>query len=270
MNPEDDPEARIRALEQPLSQQAQASELGGSQTASDSAYLPPPVSGYSPPDYGTQQYGDQQYGTQPYDAQQQYGQQPYGTQQWGGQQWGAQPVRGSGGMPWLVFGLIAMVLIVIAGGVIAFMTSMSRVSTPDDSSISSGGGSIDITLGPDATGPSVISKSPEVPSIPAAPGETPTDPNALVGTPGQVLTVTGIDETKTIACNDAEVSISGINNTINISGHCASVSVSGADNAITVDAADSIRASGIDNKITYRSGAPQIDTAGSNNSITQG
>ncbi len=59
MNPEDDPEARIRELERPLANQAQASELGGSQPvqpAGGTAYLPPPVPGYNPPDYATQAY----------------------------------------------------------------------------------------------------------------------------------------------------------------------------------------------------------------------
>ena len=54
VNAEDDPEARIRALEQPLSDQARASELGGGQAGGDAAYLPPPTSPYSPPDYSTQ------------------------------------------------------------------------------------------------------------------------------------------------------------------------------------------------------------------------
>ena len=85
---DDDPEARIRALEQPLSDQARASELGGGQAGGDAAYLPPPTSPYSPPDYstqpyGAQPYGNQPYGTQPYDTQQPYGGVPYDSQQYG-------------------------------------------------------------------------------------------------------------------------------------------------------------------------------------------
>lgn len=267
MNPDDDPEARIRALEQPLSQQAQASELGGGQAASDAAYLPPPVSGYSPTDYGqqygAQQYGTQPFGTQPYDAQQPYGQQPFGTQQWG-----PQPRKVSAGIPWLVFGLIAVVFVVIAGGVIVFMTSMSRVSTPGDSGISSGGGSIEISIPADE--PSVeVPAVPAMPNVPAAPETPATDPNVVAGVPGQTVTVSGIEENRTIACNDAAVSISGIRNTVTITGHCVNVSVSGIENTVTVDAADSIGASGSGNKVTYRTGAPQIDSAGSN-SVTQG
>jgi hypothetical protein len=108
MNSEDDPEARIRALEQPLSDQARASELGGGQAGGDAAYLPPPTSAYTPPDYTTPPYGTQQFGNQPYGTQP-YGAQPYGTQQWGAQPYGAPPKKVSGGIPWLVFGLIAVV-----------------------------------------------------------------------------------------------------------------------------------------------------------------
>ena len=280
MSADDDPEARIRALEQPLSDQARISELGGGQAGGDAAYLPPPTSPYSPPDYSTQQYGaptygNQPYGTQPYGTQQQYGdQQPYGgapyeTQQYGAQpygtSYGAPPKKVSGGIPWLVFGLIAVVFIVGAAGAIIFMTKMTGVTAPDDSSVSSGGGSVDISI---PAGPSIPSvEVPNVPSMPSLPGPSglPNDePNVLTGAPGQTITVSGIDENKTVACNDATVAVSGIRNTVNITGHCAAVTVSGISNIITVDAADSISASGFDNSVTYHSGAPQINSNESN------
>src|SRR6476646_2930783 len=95
MSSDEDPEARIRELERSLNDQAKASELGGSQSSSGSAYLPPPVSGYSQPDYTGQNYGTQpytapQYGSQPYETQQPYGTQQYGTQQYGGAPFGTQ------------------------------------------------------------------------------------------------------------------------------------------------------------------------------------
>ncbi len=266
MNPEDDPEARIRALEQPLSDQAQASELGGGRAGGDAAYLPPPASAYTPPDYTTPPYGSQQFGNQPYGTQP-YGTQPYGTQQWGVQPYGAAPKKASGGIPWLVFGLIAVVFIAVAAGAIIFMTRMTGVTAPDDSSVSSGGGSVDIDI---PTGPSIPSiQIPNVPSMPAVPGAPDADPNVITGAPGQTVTVSGIDENKTVACNDAAVTISGIRNTVNITGHCVEVSVSGIENNITVDAADKIGASGFDNKVTYHSGTPSIDAVGSN-SVQQG
>ena len=67
MKSEDDPEARIRELERSLTDQAQASELGTGRASSGAAYLPPPVSGYSAPNYGSPpQYGTEPFGTQPY------------------------------------------------------------------------------------------------------------------------------------------------------------------------------------------------------------
>jgi len=266
VNPEDDPEARIRALEQPLSDQARASELGGGHAGSEAAYLPPPTSAYTPPDYTTpayasQQYGTQPFGTQPYEAQQ-YGAQPYGTQQWGAQPYGATPQKVSSGIPWLVFGLIAVVFIAVAAGIIIFMTRMTSITAPDDSSVSSGGGSVDISIPSAPSIPSI--QIPSMPSIPAAPGAPNAEPNVITGAPGQSVSVSGIDQNKTVACNDATVTISGIRNTVTITGHCAEVSVSGIENKITVDAADKIGASGFDNVITYIAGDPQIDAVGSN------
>ncbi|MDX1884706.1 DUF3060 domain-containing protein [Mycolicibacterium sp. 120270] len=266
MNFEDDPEARIRALEQPLSDQARASELGGAQAGSDAAYLPPPVSAYSPPDPNTPTYGTQDFGTQPYGTQQ------WGTQQWGAQQWGAAPTKVSGGIPWVIFGMIAVVILVISAGIIVFVTQMT--GAPDDSSVPSGGGSIDITLGEPSPIPSVeIPQAPTVPSIPVpgvpAPGPPGADPNGTTAAPGQTVTVSGVDENRTVTCKGGDVSVSGIRNTVTIIGHCAQVAVSGIENNITVDAADKIGASGFDNKVTYHGGTPQIDADGSN-TVQQG
>lgn len=257
MNFEDDPEARIRALEQPLSDQARASELGVAQTGNDAAHMPPPVSAYSPPDQ-TPTYGDQPFGTQ-----------QWGTQQWGVQQWGAPSTKVSAGIPWLIFGMIAVVIVVISAGIIVFVTKMSGAGAPDDSGISSGG-SIDITLGEPSPIPSVeIPQAPTAPNIPAPPGAPASDPNVTIGAPGQTVTVSGVDENKTIACNDGNVSISGVRDTVTITGHCAVITVSGVDNNITVDAADKIGVSGFNNTVTYHGGAPQID-ATVTNTVQQG
>jgi hypothetical protein len=257
MNPEDDPEARIRELERPLNDQAQASELGGGQPGSN-AYLPPPTTPYTAPDYNTPAYGNQPpYGTQPYGNQQPYGAQPYGAQPYGNQPYnapyGEPPRKSSGGIPWVVFGLIAVLFVggIIAGAVVYTM------SNSGGSSVSSSDGSINIP-----TFPSI--EIPNMPSIPAPPGAPDTDSNVLIGVPGQDLTVSGIDENKTITCNDANVIVSGIRNTVNITGHCVKVGVSGMNNIVTVDAADAIGASGFDNRVTFHSGSPDIDAPGSN------
>lgn len=265
MNPEDDPEARIRALEQPLSEQARSSELGSAQP-SGQAYLPPPAPAYAQPDYTTPAYGTQPYGTQPYGTQQ-YESQQYGGRQYGNQPWNPQPYEApsqkvSAGIPWLVFGVIAVVFVAVAAGIIIVMTRLTSAGTQDHSDISSGGGSVDISIPSAPSVPSVEIPSP--PAIPAPPGAPNADPNVITGVAGQTVTVSGIDENKTVACNDAAVTISGIRNTVTITGHCVNVSVSGVENKITVDAADAISASGFDNVVTFISGDPQIDNTGSN------
>jgi Protein of unknown function (DUF3060) len=251
MKPEDDPEARIRALEQPLSDQAQASELGGAHYGSGTDYVPPPAPAYTQPDYSTPAYGSPPpYGTQP------YGNQPYGAQPYGDQSYGQFPSpqrKSSGGIPWAVFGIIAVLFI---GGLVAGAVVYTTRSG-GGSSGSSGGGSIDVPGFPSI-------EIPSMPSFPASPGAPDTGPNGITGAPGQVVTVSGIDENKTVTCNDATVNISGIRNTVNITGHCVNISVSGVENVITVDAADTIGASGFNNRITYHSGSPQIDNHGSN------
>ena len=227
MNPEEDPEARIRDLERPLDNQAQAGELGG-QPAS-TAYLPPPTSPYTAPDWNAPAYG---YAP------------PYG----------APPRKSSAGIPWVVFGIIAVVFLVAIGIGAVIWTTMS---TATRSGVSTGGGSIDIPAIPSIDLPSM-------PSMPAVPGAPDTGPSVMTGAPGQELAVSGIDENKTITCNDANVTVSGIRNTVNITGHCAKISVSGMNNVITVDAADTIGASGFDNRVIYHGGTPQIDSMGSN------
>jgi Protein of unknown function (DUF3060) len=84
---------------------------------------------------------------------------------------------------------------------------------------------------------------------------------------GGNLSVAGIGENKTIACNDSVVSVSGVSNTIVITGHCASLTVSGAKNVV---AADTISSSGFNNEVTYHSGSPSVDTSGESNSVQQG
>jgi hypothetical protein len=273
MSSEDDPEARIRELERSLNDQAAASELGGSQPRSGPAYLPPPVSGYSAPDYGTQQpYTTPTFGSQPYDAQS-YGTQRYDSQSYGTTQpYGAQPYgtqvpaprrRSSGGIPWVVFGLIAVVLIAVAAGA-AIYTRMAGIMAPDDSKISGGSGTIDIPGIPSM--PSI----PAAPNVPGAPGAPGADSEVITASPDTPASVSGVDNNKTVACVDGTVTISGIRNIVNITGHCVSVSVSGMNNEVSVDAADTISANGFDNKVNYRTGTPQIDTNGSNSVVQAG
>jgi hypothetical protein len=190
MEPQDDPEARIRALEQPLADYARATELGTTPyTAPNDAYLPPPLP----------------------------------------------PRKSSGGIPWVIFGVAAVVFMIIAAGVGFIVVNNASRQIPDFPGVS-------------------------VPSMPSGPTAAP---------PGEQLSVAGVGETKTIECNDNIVSISGVSNTVTITGHCTTVTVSGMQNKITVDTSDQINASGFDNVVTYHSGDPDINNAG-NNVVQQG
>jgi Protein of unknown function (DUF3060) len=88
--------------------------------------------------------------------------------------------------------------------------------------------------------------------------------------PGGSLSVNGIGENKTIACNDSSVNVTGFSNTVVITGHCTGLTVSGSNNVVTVDAADTINAVGSNNKVTYHSGSPSVGSFGQSNVVSQG
>jgi hypothetical protein len=246
MNPQDDPEARIRQLEQPLADVAQSSELGVGQPSSGvnpTTPLPPPV------------YGDP-YATSP------YGQPPYGQPPYGAPPFGVSYPQGprSGAPVGLIFGLIAVVVVIIFGavGVIVWNTSTGEGSfstrSGGETSFARPGGSFD---SPPSAEPRIQPSVPDVGSATTAP-------------PGGQLSVSGIDENKTVACNESVVSVSGVNNTVTITGHCVRVTVSGVENKVTIDAADTISASGFDNRVIYLAGDPQIDNFGGSNIVERG
>jgi hypothetical protein len=237
METQDDPEKRIRDLERPLAETARASELGGPPSGGHS-YPPPPPGPVPPP--APPMYG---YGTTPY----------------------AGPVNksSSGGRTWWIVGTIIVVgVLALAGGIAAFaahqlsgvrsiITSPSYSTTP-------------VTTTPRTTTRTPRSSTSAAPSRSASPS---TSPAPAAGAP---LDVSGIDENKTLTCNDNVVTISGINNTIVITGHCASLSVSGMKNSVTVDASDTVEASGMSNHVTFHSGAPKVSNSGVDNVVAQG
>jgi hypothetical protein len=247
MNPEEDPEARIRQLENSAAQYG-AVELGAGQSGHEgpapTAPLPPPVYG-SPPAYGSPPpYGAPPAHGDPYAA-------PFGVSYAQGPSKGA-PMG-------LIFGLIAVVVLIIFGtvGVIVW-SAMSRVETvmtePEGSDVAGGGGTV-------VDEPSGVWPTDIIPS--GIPG-LPDDEEVVTAAPGAPLSVAGVDEVKTVACNENAVNVSGVNNNITITGHCVSVSVSGVENVVVVDSAETIGASGFDNRVIYRSGAPLINATGSN------
>ncbi len=211
MEPQDDPEARIRALEQPLADNARAIELGTTPYSSGGdAYLRPPMPPMPPPVSGPRP-----------------------------------PRKVSAGIPWVVLGIGAVVFMAVAAAVGFYIVNKW---TPEFPSIS-------------------VPSFPSVPSIPTAQPKTPGGGPANTVTnapPGGQLSVAGINENKTIACNDNHVSVDGIANTVTITGHCATVTVSGMQNKVTLDASDQINASGFDNVVIYHSGEPDVINGGSN------
>lgn len=218
MKSEDDPEARIRELEQPLADAARASEA--SPNPPPGKWAPPPGPPMPPPP------------SVPYDGSFQF--QPTG------------PAR-QGRLIWILLAAFVIGLIALPIGIFYFSAHQvtrglpTFVPTPSFSSMA----------------PTPSGLTPGTVTPPTAPA----DHNA---------TVSGINETRTIACNGGSVSVSGITNIVTVTGHCAKVIVSGIQNQVTVDTADMIQASGSSNHVTYHSGSPKIGKSGLDNVVQKG
>lgn len=250
MEPQDDPEKRIRDLERPLADTARASELGGDYSRippGSHPYPPPPPGPVPPPSYNA----PPAYDVPPsYDAPPPYS--------YGGPYPPGAPKSGGGNRMWWILGSVIVVgVLALAGGIAAFaanqlsgVRSIINSSTPNTATVT--------------TSPRTTTRSPRPSTRSASPS---TSPAPAAGAP---LDISGIEENKTVACNDNIVTVSGISNTIVITGHCVSLTVSGAKNSVTVDAVDTIDASGVDNQVTYHAGSPKISNSGIDNVVTQG
>jgi hypothetical protein len=225
MKSEDDPEARIRELEQPLAETARASEAG--ENPLPSKWAPPPGPPMPPPPPP-----------------------PYGGSF-------SSPLPGTSSRSrawWILAGVFVIGMIALPAGIMLFTAhqiSRSGVST----------------LLP------IPSISVESPSPSTAPTQTPAagpsaSPTSVTTVPASGnVSVAGINEKRTIVCNDGTVNVSGVANEVVITGHCASLTVSGVKNKVTVETADRIQASGFNNEISYLAGSPHIDTSGQGNAI---
>ena len=159
VDPQDDPEARIRALEQPLADTARATELGTSGPYSGGgAYQPPPVPPMPPPVTGPG-YGGQ------------YTPPGYGAP------WSQPPRKSSAGIPWIVLGIGALVFMIVAVGVGFVVVNRATSSFPDIPGVSI------------PSFPSI----PSMPSMPSTPG-MPVEPTAAP--PGEQLNVAGMGRTR--------------------------------------------------------------------------
>ena len=236
MDPQEDPEQRIRELERPLADDARASEQGAPQPPGGYGYTPGPAGTPAPPPP------------------------PPGPWTYGGPFTGPPPKPPSGNRTWWILGTVIVIgFLALAAGIAAFAAHQlsgvrSIINSPP-------------TVSPTFSSPASTPSSP-VPSTTrtrtSAPRTSPTPPR------GGSLSISGIGENRTIACNDNIVSVSGVSNTVVITGHCTSLTVSGVENSITVDAVDSIDASGFNNKVIYHSGTPKVSNAGGSNVVQQG
>lgn len=226
MKSEDDPEARIRELEQPLAEAARASEAAADQSPSKWAPpsgppVPPPLPlAYSGPFSGPSA----------------------GT-----------PARGQ--LRWILVALFVIGVMSLPVAIFLFgKHEVSRSALPSMAPI-----------------PSVSSKSPTASrTIPSTPGPATPDTSVTTAPAGENVTVSGINEVRTIHCDGGGVSISGITNIVTVTGHCASVNVSGIQNQLTLDVADSIQASGSGNRVTFHTGTPKIAKSGFDNVVQKG
>lgn len=244
MEPDGDPEARIRDLERPLAQQADASELG------TRPYRPAPSFDGSGPQYRHQDVPG--YAQQP----------PWSAPPPSGPQWGSpyysppqHVVRKSPRLLWVVPLTVLGVVVVAMAALFAVLVARNAepgTDGPVTPTIAGGGGRLDTPV-----------------AEPREPRTVEADADPTVAA-GQSLSVSGIDEQRSVVCAGGAVSVSGMRNTVEIRGDCAVVTVSGFENAVTVDFAQSITASGFDNRVTYLSGEPQIGNSGVGNVVESG
>ncbi len=246
MKSEDDPEARIRELEQPLTDAARASEAAANQ--SPGKWAPPsgpPAPPGGPPAAAPSGPPTPSLSAPPFSPLPPL---PYNDA------FSSPPRRSQGRILWIAIAIFVVGMIALPIGIFLFTAhQVSRSGLPSVFPI-----------------PSIPSLNP-TPSgtMPHTPGAAPST-SAANAPAGENITVSGISEVRTIACNGGSVSVSGITNNVVITGHCASVVVSGIQNQITVDAADAIQASGSENQITYHAGSPTIGNSGIGNVVHKG
>jgi hypothetical protein len=204
MQPQDDPEARIRDLERPLADVARTSELGTTEYPSAAgyssdyntgAYMPPPV---------------QTYGAPPY--------------------MGMPQKPKSGFSAWWVFAGIAVLLIFIAGGVVIFSATMFKLD-------SNARPPIEI---PEVTdGETVVETPSAAPVIPTPPGE-----RVIISGDGRfeefacderAVGVSGDRNVVTITGNCTSVTVSGVDNRVTVDSSTI-IMASGFRNVITFHA----------------------------------
>jgi hypothetical protein len=203
---QDDPEARIRALEQPLADTARATEVGSNAYTGGGAYQPPSVPPMPPPVAGPN-YGGQ------------YTPPGYGAP------WAPPPRKSSAGIPWVVLGIGAVVFMAIAAGVGFVIVNRATSSFPDIPGVS-------------------IPSIPSMPSMPNMPDQPTTAPpggqlsvagmgeNKTLECNNNHVSISGVSNTVTITGHCTTVTVSGMQNKVTLETS-DQISASGVNNVVT-------------------------------------
>ncbi|MGV0792953.1 DUF3060 domain-containing protein [Mycolicibacterium sp. XJ1819] len=215
MNPQDDPEERIRQLEQSAAT-GRAVELGAersSRPAEPTSALPPPA-------------------FDPY-------QPPFGTQY--------APMPSKGVPTGLIFGIIAA-FVVITVGVVGFVVWSVTSSSPS-SEVVGGGGSFDGPRGQVPIDPPVA-----VPAETSAPpggslSVAGVDGDKTIACNDAAVTVSGVNNTVTLTGHCQSVTVSGMDNHVTVD-HADTIGASGFDNQVIYLSGDpQISNSGLNNVV---------------------
>jgi hypothetical protein len=155
---------------------------------------------------------------------------------------------------WIVLALLILGLIV--GGIAIVSGRLAPAhqpvaGTPTTAPVVGGGGAVPGRSPAPSAGPSTAAPAPRPPS-------------------GGALSVAGVGNERTLACNDSVVSISGVDNTVVLTGHCTRVDISGVQNTVTIDEADAIDVSGMNNKVVFHFGTPELSQSGFDNTLERG
>ncbi|MCV7343741.1 DUF3060 domain-containing protein [Mycolicibacterium rhodesiae] len=199
MNPDDDPEERIRQLERPLTEQAHTSELG---TAAPPGNWAPPPPGY----YGSPMPP------------------PSGSSSTPGLRLG-----------WIVFVLLVVGL-TIGGGAILITSHLNAGRTsPGLPTISGGGGTFTTVTRPSRSTPTPPPNSAATVAPPesgATLSVSGVNENKRLACDNSVVTISGMDNTVVITGRCKRVQVSGMNNIVTVDAADA-IEASGMDNKIT-------------------------------------
>ncbi|OBF79378.1 hypothetical protein A5791_11570 [Mycobacterium sp. 852002-51163_SCH5372311] len=209
MYPDDDPEARIRQLEQPLADTARASELGGNEPPGYAVPPPPPVYGYG-------EYG----GMYP------------------------PPASASSGSRvfWIVGAMFVVGILILVGGIVAF--AAHRFSddgvvvgspAPSTSPVSTSSRPMPSIKVPPALPSLTLTAPTQTSSAPPA-GATLTvsgvGENRTIACTDNVVSVSGVSNTVVITGHCTRLSVSGVKNSITVDA-ADTIDASGMQNQVT-------------------------------------